>query len=96
MYSNVPTTDLIQYIKQACDQHDINEGLEAEIMNTCISNLFIQQNCFRYRDMAHIQNEGFAMGAPTSSLLSEIYLQHIENTKIANILLKHHIIVSLR
>ena len=31
------------------------------------------------------------MGATTSSIFSEIYLQHIENTKIIDILLKHHI-----
>jgi hypothetical protein len=32
------------------------------------------------------------MGAPTSSMLSEIYLQHIENTKIIDILLQYQII----
>jgi len=32
------------------------------------------------------------MGAPTSSILSEIYLQYLENTEIFDILLKHHII----
>jgi len=29
------------------------------------------------------------MGAPTSSILSEVYLQHIENTKIHQLLKKH-------
>jgi hypothetical protein len=32
------------------------------------------------------------MGAPTESIFSEIYLQHIENTKIIDILLEHHIL----
>jgi hypothetical protein len=32
------------------------------------------------------------MGAPTSSLFSEIYLQSIENTNILDILLTHHIV----
>jgi hypothetical protein len=31
------------------------------------------------------------MGAPTSSILSEIYLQYIENNKIADLLLKHNV-----
>jgi hypothetical protein len=57
-----------------------------------ISNLRIQQNYFRYQDMTYIQNKGLVMGVHTSSLFSEIYLQLIENTKIANVLLNHHII----
>jgi hypothetical protein len=31
------------------------------------------------------------MGAPTSSVLSEIYLQHLENTEICNLLIKQNI-----
>jgi len=31
------------------------------------------------------------MGTPTSSIFSEIFLQHIENTKIYDILLEHRI-----
>jgi hypothetical protein len=36
------------------------------------------------------------MGAPTSSILSKIYLKYLENTNIFYILLKHHIIGYLR
>ena len=32
------------------------------------------------------------MGAPTSSVFSEIYLQYIQNTEIYNLLLKYHIV----
>jgi hypothetical protein len=32
------------------------------------------------------------MGAPTSSLFSEIYLQHLETTLIVDILLQYHIV----
>jgi len=31
------------------------------------------------------------MGIPTSSIFSDIYLQYLENTKIFDILVKHHI-----
>ena len=30
------------------------------------------------------------MGAPTSSIFSEIYLQYIKNTKCYDILIEHH------
>jgi hypothetical protein len=31
------------------------------------------------------------MGAPTSSIFSEIYLQYIEKTKVFEVLLKRHV-----
>jgi hypothetical protein len=40
--------------------------------------------------LSYIQKEGFAMAAPSSSLFSEIFLQHIEVTKIVHILLQYH------
>jgi len=43
-------------------------------------------------DSKYKKEEGLAMGAPTSSTFSEIYLQYIKNTKIFDILAKHHII----
>jgi hypothetical protein len=43
-------------------------------------------------DSQHIKEEGLAMDAPTSYNFSEIYLQYLENTKIFDILVKHHTI----
>jgi hypothetical protein len=40
----------------------------------------------------HIQTEGLAMGAPSSSILSEVFLQHIEHTHIPSIVKKHKLI----
>ena len=39
----------------------------------------------------NVQTEGLAMGAPTSTILSEIYLQFLENNIIYNILKIHNI-----
>jgi len=41
--------------------------------------------------MTNIQSEGLAMEAPTSSILSELYLQYLENSKIFNLLLDHNV-----
>jgi hypothetical protein len=57
-----------------------------------ISQILIKQNYFQFQDTLYIQKEGLAMGAPTSSIFSEIYLQHIKNTKVVDILLQHQII----
>jgi len=55
-------------------------------------NILTKQNYFQYEDLQYIQEDGLAMGAPTSSFFSEIYLQYLESTKIFDILLKYHII----
>jgi hypothetical protein len=36
------------------------------------------------------------MGAPSSSILSEIFLQHIKHTHIPNIAMKHELVSYLR
>jgi hypothetical protein len=89
MYSNIHTNELIKIIGLMCDQHDIEEELRHGIMK--ISPILIKQNYFQFQDTLYIQEEGLDMGAPTSSVFSEIYPQHIENTKIVDISLKHHI-----
>jgi hypothetical protein len=43
-------------------------------------------------DQTYVQHDGLAMGAPTSSILSEFYLKHLENSKIYDLLLKFNII----
>jgi hypothetical protein len=45
-----------------------------------------------YIDHQYKQNEGLAMGVPTSAILAEIFIQYIEHNHIINILQRHHII----
>jgi len=84
MYTNIPTEVLLNIIDIMCDKHNIEDTLKLEITN--ISKLIIAQNCFKFQDKTCLQKNGLAMGAPTSSIMSEIYLQFIENTKIYDIL----------
>jgi len=71
-----------------CEKHGVSEELNYEIRK--ISQIIIKQNYFQ--GALYIQEEGLAMGAPTSSIFSEIYLKHIENTVISDILVKYHIV----
>jgi hypothetical protein len=48
-----------------------------------------QQNYFKINSKCYHQSEGLAMGAPSSALLSEIYLQYIEHNHILDLLKKH-------
>jgi len=38
----------------------------------------MDQNYFQFLDMTYIQSEGLAIGAPTSFMLPEFYLQYLE------------------
>lgn len=38
-----------------------------------------------------MQNEDLAMGAPTSAIFAEVYMQHLEHTSVVDILSKHKI-----
>jgi hypothetical protein len=84
MYTNIPTKELIRIINSICKNHNIEDTITREII--AITNLIIMQNYFSFQDKTYTQNNGIAMGAPTSSFLSEIYLQFLENTKIFDIL----------
>jgi hypothetical protein len=70
-----------------CNQNVLNKELRCEIIKICT--ILMKQNCFRYRDLQYIQEDGLGMGAPTSSFFSEIHLQYLENTKTFHILMKH-------
>jgi len=51
-----------------------------------------KQNYFLHNNNIVIQKEGLAMGAPSSSILSEIFLQHIEHTHLPSLTQKHRLI----
>ena len=84
VYTNIPTEELLNIIDIMCDKHNIEDTVKLEIAN--ISKLIIAQNCFKFQDKTYLQKNGLAMGASTSSIMSEIYLQFIENTNIYDIL----------
>jgi hypothetical protein len=46
----------------------------------------------QFNDHFHKHDEGLAMGAPTSDILVETFIQHFEHSKLIKILNKHQII----
>jgi hypothetical protein len=66
------------------------QNIQREILS--LTSSLIAQKHFPHTDISYVQTEGRPChGSPTSSLLSEIYIQHLKITKIADILL-HHIL----
>jgi hypothetical protein len=90
IYSNIPTDELNQIIRSMCLEQGLDRKLTDEILY--ITRTVLGQNYFQFLDSFYIQKTVLAMGAPTSSILSEIYLQYIEHTKIFEILIHHNIL----
>jgi hypothetical protein len=90
MYTNIPTDELIKIIKTACQNNNIEDNLTRNIIK--LSKTIIDQNYFQFLDKTYVQTEGLDMGAPTSSIFSELYLQFLENSTIYNLLLNHDIV----
>ena len=90
MYTNIPTDHIPTIIHRLCNHHNIDTHTQSELLHLC--QLILTQNYFNFRSVTYIQTSGLAMGAPTSSLFSEVFLQFLEATKLFVILVRHHII----
>ena len=55
-----------------------------------------KQNYFTHNHDIISQHDGLAMGAPSSGLIAELFLQHAENTHLAHLSHKHRIIGCFR
>ena len=90
MYTNIRTSDLIAIIDTACRNNHIEENLTQEILK--LSGVIINQNFFHVIEKTCLQSEGLAVGAPSSSIFSEFYLQFLEISKIYILLQSHNIL----
>jgi hypothetical protein len=90
MYSNIPTQDINKLIIDIAKKNHIHNDVTQEI--ELLTTLIIEQNYFETDYKFYHQSEGLAMGAPSSALLAEIYLQFLEHKQILHLLLKHKIL----
>jgi len=88
MYTNNPTHKPLSIIDTACNNNLVEEWLKQDIIN--LSKTIIDENYLQFEDLTYKQNEGLDMGAPTSSIFSEFYLQHQENSRIYDLLHNHN------
>jgi len=89
MYLNIPTMELMVILRKLCEVNSVDDKTTQEI--TRIAQTLVEQNYFQFQDSIYVQNEGLDMGAPTSSIQSEVYLQYVENTTIYELLIKHKV-----
>lgn len=89
MYTNIPTDAIPPIINLACCNNHVDESIRLDLAK--LTKTLLDQNCFHFDNMTFIQPDGLAMGAPTSSILSEFYLQHLEIQQICDLLLHHRV-----
>jgi len=94
MYSNIPTDDIEHTIRSMCSYQDVSTELMLEIL--AITKTILTQNYYGFNERTYIQPKGLAMGSPSSSVLSELYIQYMEHTKAINTLTKPGIVAYFR
>jgi hypothetical protein len=60
-----------------CD-HSTSKGEKNGLIS--LINMILEQNYFHFDNQFFKQNEGLAMGAPTSARLAETFIQHLQHT----------------
>jgi hypothetical protein len=90
MYTNIPTSKLSKILQLLCTQNGSTSTFTRDI--TKLTHLLLRQNYFSFHDTIFLQTQGLAMGAPTSSIFSELFLQYIEHTTLYDILIHYNIL----
>jgi hypothetical protein len=90
MYPNIPPNELIPVINDMSLRNQLDREITNELI--LITRIGLEQNYFTFRNQSYSQLTRLAMGAPSSALLSEIYLQYLEHTKIIETLTQHSVI----
>jgi len=87
MYSNIPIRETKYILNSILTQNLVGQQTSIELLNWY--EIITQQNYFTNDGEIFIQNDGLAMGAPSSSIISEISLQNIEQIHVPTIAKKH-------
>ena len=90
MYSNIPITETKQILADIMEHNLIDPQIKQELINWCDVNT--KQNYLINNNDVIIQKDGLAMGAPSFSIIAEMFLQHTENSYLAHLTQRHKII----
>jgi len=90
MYTNIPNKKVREIIHDILIKNDVDQRIKKVILDIC--DVIMQQNYYFFSEKYYIHKYGLAMGAPTSSIVSELYIQHVEHTLFSPILRKCRIL----
>jgi hypothetical protein len=90
LYTNIPIKETQMIFTNIPKQHLVHPQTQVEL--TKWYETITKQNYFSYKGNILTQKEGLAMGAPSSSLITEMFLQHTEHQHLPQLSAKHKII----
>jgi hypothetical protein len=83
LYTNIPVKETREIIANNLDNNNIKPQAKHELLNWY--DTITNQNYFPNNGKILIQQDGLAMGAPTSGIIAEFFLQHLENTHLTHL-----------
>jgi hypothetical protein len=81
IHTNIPKLEVINIIKNIMENDpEIKKDEQEEIINILKS--MMDQYYFQFNQQYYKQTVGLAMGAPTSAILAEVYIQYIDHKNL--------------
>ena len=74
LYSNIPVMETKSILKNIMEHEQVTPQTQLELL-ACYD-VITKQNYFAHNKEIIVQQDGLAMGAPSSGLIAEIFLQH--------------------
>jgi hypothetical protein len=90
MYTIIAVNE-IKNIREVVNNDNQTPTTEKQELGTFL-NTILGHNYMKFNDQFYNQNDGLAMGGPTSAVLVETFIQYLERTKIIKLLDKYRIL----
>jgi len=90
LYSNIPVPETKTILMSLLEQELIAPQTQQEVLKWY--DVITGKNYFSHNEDVILQYGGLAMGAPSSGLIAENFLQHTEHTHIPHLTQKHKIL----
>ena len=87
LYSNIPVTETKGILADILKHKLIDSQMQCELLN--LYEAITNHNYFTNNKNIIVQNDGLAMADPSSSIITEIFLQHTEHSHLACLTNKH-------
>jgi hypothetical protein len=83
LYTNIPIAETQNILSNTLKQNSLDPHTQRELLSWY--NTITKQNYFMNNGNILIQEDGLAMGAPSSGLIAEFFLQYIEHTHLTRL-----------
>ena len=90
LYSNTPVKETKAIFSSILTRDLITPQTQQELLRWL--DLITGQNYFAHKKQIVVHHDGLAMGAPSSGLIAEMFLKHIEHSHLTHLTQKHKII----